>query len=261
MQSSCCWGPTYHAVNKIHCRGDKTSPESSAIHAILVLFLCNRAFHSFALCIHGRGLNPPPLHSSRLLAPHWCWGGEAAEQRNSKSFSFSWVIQLLFLWWTEFLNARGVISSAAACVALSAYILCHRARKESITRVNSGIASESFSSLFGESEAGESPSLCPQALFTGNILQRCQEKPQAILEDRLETSFRIHQWAEGDSRAWFTPFWKLNELTPWIMCCCEIGYTCPRVLNLFKNLCKFYFCNCFLSHHILFTEMTQLRSQ
>lgn len=26
--------------------------------------------HSLALCIHGRGLNPPPLHSSRLLAPH-----------------------------------------------------------------------------------------------------------------------------------------------------------------------------------------------
>lgn len=89
-----------HAVNKIHCRSDKTSPESWAIHAILVLFLCNRAFHSFALCIHGRGLNPPPLHSSRLLAPHWCWNGKAAEQRNSKSFSFSWsigtVTQLLF---------------------------------------------------------------------------------------------------------------------------------------------------------------------
>lgn len=98
---------------------------------------------------------------------------------------------------------------------------------------------ESFSSLFGESEAGESVPSVPQALFTRNILQRCQEKPQTILENRTETSLRIHQWGEWDSRAWFAPFWRSDKLTPWIMWCCEVGYTCPRVFSFSKTSVSF----------------------
>lgn len=198
--------------------------------------------HTFALCIYGRGLNPPPLHSSRLLAPHWYWSEESAEQRNTKSFSFPWssgtVIQLLFSWWTGFMHERGVISSTAVYVALSACILCYRAWRESITRVNSCLVlpvTPSAACLERVRLESHIPSI-PGTLFTRSVLQRCREKPQAILENRQENSHRIHQWAEWDSRAWFALFWKSNKLTPWIMRCCEIGYTCPRVFYLQKSL-------------------------
>lgn len=123
--------------------------------------------------------------------------------------------------------------------------VCLHALSQSLKRIYyqsqqlSCIARESFSSLFGESEAGESVPSVPQALFTRSILQRCQEKPQTILENRPETLLRIHQWAQWNSRAWFAPFWRSNKLTPWIICCCEAGYTCPRVFSFSKTSVSF----------------------
>lgn len=76
----------------------------------------------------------------------------------------------------------------------------------------------------------------PPALFTRSVLQRCQEKPQATLENRRETLLRIQQRAEWDDRAWSAPFWKSNRCTPWITWHCEIGCACPRVFHLFQNL-------------------------
>lgn len=76
-----------------------------------------------------------------------------------------------------------------------AYILCHRAQKEFITRDNSCLVlpvSPSAACLERMGLESHLPSL-PRAVFTRSILQKCQGKPQAILENQLETLLRIHQ--------------------------------------------------------------------